>query len=184
MDRTIRRTLILALAGGMAVFPSLYAAIRNAPETTPRSSSGSTGSADEMSADLQTEMESKEAAPKSGTPKKKILTGTDGFLAGADWEFDGFVAGGQGQEIRSMFVTNDLLYLNVGYAQGVEPGDRVGIYRRGDRIRDPQSGKFIGYEVRKIAVSEITDKVDDETCSARVIRTSDGIEIGDLVRRE
>lgn len=83
-----------------------------------------------------------------------------------------------------MFVTNDLLYLNVGKVQEIRAGDRVGIYKRGARIKDPQTGKFIGYEVRRIAISEITDKVDEETCSARVIRTNDGIEIGDLVRRD
>jgi hypothetical protein len=128
------------------------------------------------------------ATPEQAAPAKKgakkILSGSDGFIAGPDWEFDGFVAGGQGQEVRSMFVANDLLYLNVGKAQEIQPGDRVGIYKRGSRIKDPQTGRFIGYEVRRIAISEITDKIDEETCSARVIRTNDGIEIGDLVRRD
>ncbi len=125
-----------------------------------------------------------EAAPKPAKQTKKILPGSEGFVAGPDWEFDGFVAGGQDQKIKSMFAVHDLIYLNVGHSQGLRAGERVGIYRRGDKIRDPQSGKFMGFEVKHVGIAEVTDKIDDETCSARVIRNRDGIEIGDLVRRE
>ncbi len=174
--------LILALAAGVFLLP-LSAALRGGP-SAPAEQPMTTSS------DPVPEIEAAEAAPvaEEAAPvkksSKKIMSGSDGFIAGPDWEFDGFVAGGQGQEIRSLFITNDLLYLNVGKAQEIQPGDRVGIYKRGSRIKDPQTGRFIGYEVRRIAISEITDKVDEETCSARVIRTNDGIEIGDLVRRD
>ncbi|MCB4756809.1 MAG: hypothetical protein LHV69_07230 [Elusimicrobia bacterium] len=121
--------------------------------------------------------------PPAKKSKKKILSGSEGFVAGPGWEFEGFVSGGQDQNIKSMFVVNDLIYLNIGRVQGLESGHRVDIYKRGGRIRDPQSGRFIGYEVRHIGVAEITDQIDDETASARVIKTHEGIEIGDLVRK-
>ncbi len=126
----------------------------------------------------------KEAPPVVKKKGKKILSGDDSFIAGPDWEFDGFVAGGQDQEIKSMFVVNDLIYLNVGVSQGFKPGDRAGIYKRGERIRDPQSGRFLGYEVRRVATVEVTNRIEDETCSTRVINASTGIEIGDLARRD
>lgn len=177
--------LVLALAAGVFLLP-LSAALRggpSAPAEEPMNGSNGAEEATEVAPEVDPSSTISEPVEvkKSG---KKIMSGSDGFIAGPDWEFDGFVAGGQGQEIRSLFITNDLLYLNVGKAQEIQPGDRVGIYKRGSRIKDPQTGRFIGYEVRRIAISEITDKVDDETCSARVIRTNDGIEIGDLVRRD
>src|SRR5581483_8187451 len=50
--------------------------------------------------------------------KKKRIEHADAFIAPPDWEFDGFVAGGQDQEVRSMFYLNDLEYINVGTDQG------------------------------------------------------------------
>jgi hypothetical protein len=183
-----------ALFSGLTLLVSTHAALRETTsDDAPRSAPNDNAEEALMEtpnseAATKTEgMQPAEETPAAPQPKKtgkKILSGSDGFIAGPDWEFDGFVAGGQGQEVRSMYVTNDLLYLNVGFAQGIQSGDRIGIYRRGDRIRDPQTGRFIGYEVRRIGVSEITDKIDDETCSARVMRANDGIEVGDLVRRE
>jgi hypothetical protein len=121
-------------------------------------------------------------APKK--KKKKIYSGEEAFIAGPDWEFDGFVVGGQDQEVKSMYLVNDLIYLNVGISHGFQPGDRMGIYERGDRIRDPQSGRFLGYQVKRVATVEITNKIEDETCSVKVINANIGIEIGDLVRRD
>jgi hypothetical protein len=121
---------------------------------------------------------------KDKKPKSRYYHRAEAFVAGADWEFDGFVAGGQDQHQKSMFATNDLLYLNIGSAQGLKEGDRVGIYRRGERIRDPQTGKQIGFEVRKVATSEVTDRVDENTCSIRVVKSFESVELGDLVKRE
>lgn len=116
-------------------------------------------------------------------PAKNASDRADSFVAGPDWEFDGFVSGAQSQEVRSMFYINDLIYLNIGSAQGLAQGDRVGIYKRGSKIHDPQTGKFIGYEVRRAGVAKVTDKINDDTCAVRVVRTYEDIEIGDLVRR-
>lgn len=128
------------------------------------------------------------AEPQSSKrPKHSPLRGVsraDGFIAKADWEFDGFVAGGQDQAVRSMFYLNDLIYLNIGSDQGVEPGSRIVIYKRGNRVRDPQTGRSMGYEVRRAAISRATDQVDDKTCSVRILNTYEAVEIGDLVRRE
>jgi tRNA G46 methylase TrmB len=59
----------------------------------------------------------------------------------------------------------------------------VGIYKRGEKLHDPQTGKFIGYEVRRAGVAKVTDKISEESCAVRVVRTNEDIEIGDLVRR-
>jgi|GEM_PF-5277140 len=121
---------------------------------------------------------------QKGRKKNRSFTRAEAFVAGQDWEFDGFVAGGQDSYIKSMYVLNDLIYLNIGSSQGIEPGDQLSIYRRGARVRDPQTGKFMGFEVRRAAVSEATNKVEDDSCTARIIHTYEGVEIGDLVRRD
>lgn len=133
-------------------------------------------------------IESKKAVekekPTAKKKKKRIFSGEEAFIAGPDWEFDGFVVGGKDQEVKSMYIVNDLVYLNIGAAQGLKPGDRLGIYKRGERIRDPQSGRFLGYQVKRVATVEITNKIEDETCSVHVISANTGIEIGDLARRD
>jgi len=60
----------------------------------------------------------------------------------------------------------------------------VSIFKRGQRIRDPQTGRFLGYEVRRAATSQITDKIDGKNCSVRILQANEAVEIGDLVRRE
>jgi hypothetical protein len=128
-----------------------------------------------------------EEEPVKATPTKKPaqrIERANAFIAGADWEFDGFVSGGYDQEVRTMFYQNDLVYLNIGSQQGINTGDRITIYKRGEKIRDPQSGRFIGYEVRKAAVAKATDKVGDETSSVRILQSNEAVEIGDLIRRE
>jgi hypothetical protein len=107
----------------------------------------------------------------------------DAFIAGPDWEFDGFVSGGQDSKVRSMFYLNDLLYLNIGSKQGIVSGDKLEIYKRGDKVNDPQTGHFLGYEVRRAAVVTVTDRVEDDTCAVRIVLTHEPVEIGDLVRR-
>ena len=131
--------------------------------------------------------EAQPTAPKAKMPTKKSsnrISRADAFIAKADWEFDGFVAGGQDLSVRSMYYLNDLVYLNIGTEQGVEPGSRIVIYKRGKRVRDPQTGRPMGYEVRRAAISRATDQVDDKTCSVRILDTYEAVEIGDLVRRE
>lgn len=107
----------------------------------------------------------------------------DAFIAPPDWEFDGFVAGGQDQEIRSLYYLNDLVYVNVGTEAGFATGDRISIFKRGNRVRDPQTGKFLGYEVRRAATCQVTDRVDKSNCSLRILQANEAVEIGDLVRR-
>jgi len=125
-----------------------------------------------------------ESAPKTNKKVIRRLEKADAFIAPADWEFDGFVAGGQDGEIRSLYYLNDLVYLNVGSELGLSTGDRVSIFKRGERVRDPQTGKFLGFEVRRAATSQVTDRIDGKNCSVRILQANEAVEIGDLVRRD
>ncbi len=127
--------------------------------------------------------EKAEAPKPAGRVRRQKIERADSFVATADWEFDGFVAGGQDQASKSLFYLTDLVYLNIGSDHGLQPGEKINIFKRGNRVRDPQTGRVLGYEVRRAALSEVTDKVDEKQCSARIIATFEGVEIGDLVRR-
>jgi hypothetical protein len=127
--------------------------------------------------------------PDSGeaksAPKKssRRLEKADAFIAPPDWEFDGFVAGGQDQEVRSLYYLNDLVYVNIGNEQGFQVGDRVSIYKRGAKVRNPQTKRFMGYEVRRAATSQVTDRISGNYCSLRILQANEAVEVGDLVRR-
>ena len=151
--------------------------------------------ADDQAVPAPSTAESPAAAEPQATPtpvepgaktaaKKRHMEHADAFIAPPDWEFDGFVAGGQDQEVRGMFYLNDLIYLNVGTDQGFATGDRISIYKRGQRVRDPQTGRFLGYEVRRAATSQVTDHIDAKNCSVRILQANEAVEVGDLVRRE
>jgi hypothetical protein len=147
-------------------------------------------SAETQAEELQKAAEAAKADQKSAATSPAgtghVKTGfdrADAFVAGPEWEFDGFVSGAQNQNVRSMFFLNDLLYLNIGSDQGVTPGEKIGIYKRGGKVRDPQNGRFLGYEVRRVAVAKVTDRVGRDTCSVRISNTYEDVEIGDLIRR-
>ncbi len=126
-----------------------------------------------------------EAAPLTKMSKKaKRIEQADSFVAPTNWEFDGFVAGGRDQESKSMFYLNDLVYLNIGKDHGVSTGDRIHFFKKGEKVRDPQNGKLLGFEVRRTAIGQVTDRVDGKTCSVRILKGNEAVEIGDLVRKE
>src|SRR5688572_21198533 len=97
---------------------------RSYPEPTPEDSTES-----DLSDEAEELMRNKEAAKAapSAPAGARIKRRAEAFIAGAEWEFDGFIAGGQDQNVKSMFATNDLVYLNIGSEQGLKPGERLGV---------------------------------------------------------
>lgn len=153
------------------------------PESNTDAKSVPTAQDEELAKAAEAAKAANSTAPTKARIEKRVRR-AEAFIAGSEWEFDGFIAGGQDQQVKSMFATNDLVYLNIGSEQGLAAGERLGVYRRGEKIKDPQSGKALGYEVRKLGIIEVTDRLDGQTCSARVIQAYEAAEIGDLVRKE
>jgi len=189
MNRLSFKAGFLNLSFGLLAFPTIpLFSDDTLIDTTSSANAGSDAASEELhkAKDAMGPPASSESAAPAGKKHdaKKKGRRAEAFVAGSDWEFDGFVAGGQDESIKSMFAVNDLLYLNIGLADRIESGDRLGVYRRGARIRDPQTGKVIGFEVRKAAILEVTDRIEDSSCSARILSSYESVEIGDLVRRE
>jgi len=57
------------------------------------------------------------------------------------------------------------------------------IYRKGDRIKDPNGG-FVGYEIVRVGLLEITDDMDQHSASGVILQNHDSAHIGDLVKKE
>jgi len=103
-------------------------------------------------------------------------------IVGKDWKFDGMIVGARMQNERTQFNETDTVYLNIGKEDGLMPGLHCVIYRKGDEVRDPNTGAFLGYEVLRMGVLEVTKDVSDHRASAIIRDNEDSIEIGDLVK--
>ena len=185
----------LSAAFVAALFALSFAPVRaddapatDAPTAAP-TDNGTTASpaADAATAEPAAPVPETVKAPERATTSKKSPTRiqrAESFVAPANWEFDGYVSGGTDQESKSMFSLNELVYVNVGTQQGFNTGDKVKFYKRGQKVRDPQTGRVLGYEVRRAASGEVTNHVDNGTCSVRILKSNEDLEIGDLVKKE
>ncbi len=190
MNRILKMPNALVAVGALVIALSLRSQVlaENGDASESGALSSETGTSSESSTKSEGMVSSEsEALPKpvaKKNEKKARIERADSFVAGTDWEFDGFVAGGQDEAMKSMFYQGDLIYLNIGSQQGLNSGDRVAIYKRGNKIKDPQTGKFMGFEVRRAAYAVVTDRIDENTCSVRVERSFEAIELKDLAKRE
>ena len=56
----------------------------------------------------------------------------------------------------------DILFINRGSNQGVEPGDRYFVYRRVKKVRDPDTNKRLGHIVTVVGLLEVVGKTKNE----------------------
>ncbi len=70
------------------------------------------------------------------------------------------------------------VYLNVGSAAGVKPGDQFEIRRMGEAIVDPDTGEKLGAEETIVGAIEITKVINERLSAARAIQGGD-FKIGD-----
>jgi hypothetical protein len=126
--------------------------------------------------------------PPAVVPKKKpsryVATdlGSDNFIVDENWEADGYVL--KDEHAKLMIAQDDVVYLNVGASDGAKPYMRGGIYRRGGKVKDPDTRARLGYLMRRIGTFQLTENVGDQASSAVVTSSKEPIRIGDIVRLE
>ncbi|EON92067.1 hypothetical protein MARLIPOL_10611 [Marinobacter lipolyticus SM19] len=64
------------------------------------------------------------------------------------------------------------------YARGEKPADKVGVFRRSQEFRDPDTGEFLGLEARSIAKGEVSAENDD-VLTLKLTKSSEEVRIGD-----
>ena len=82
-----------------------------------------------------------------------------------------------------VLVEDGVVYLNLGYEDGVRPGDRFWVYEEGEIIRDPVTGEVLGRaDPKKVGEVQVTEVKAPHLSKARLIRGR--AEKGDELRPE
>lgn len=78
-------------------------------------------------------------------------------------------------------ITPTVVYVNLGTRDGIDVGDKLSVYRKGQVLKDPDTGEVLGKELAHLGDLEVTD-VQDKFCKAK--RTTDldiELKTGDVV---
>ena len=124
------------------------------------------------------------AAPPKKWAARYIPTdlGSDNFIVDASWEADGYVLRDEFKKL--LIAQDDVIYLNVGSANGAKAYMRGGIYRRGGKVRDPDTRRSLGYIMRRVGTFQLTENVGEESSTAIVTSSKEPVHVGDVVRLE
>jgi hypothetical protein len=76
----------------------------------------------------------------------------------------------------------DQLYINRGFEDDIHIGDRFEIYRRGEQLRDPETGELLGYSDRRVGLIRISFVKSAHLSVAVAVEGEEDIEVGDEVR--
>lgn len=145
--------------------------------------------AEETVAEAPAPAEEEPAEPTPpATVKKKVSryvptdVGSDNFIVDENWEADGYILR---DEFRKLLIAqDDVIYLNIGAANGAKPYMRGGIYRQGGKVKDPDTNRRLGYIMRRVGTFQLTENVSDGAASAVITSSREPIRIGDIVRLE
>jgi hypothetical protein len=61
---------------------------------------------------------------------------------------------------------------------------RGGVYRRGGKVRDPDTREKLGYIMRRIGTFQLTENVGEQSSSAVITSSREPLRIGDIIRLE
>jgi LysM repeat protein len=83
------------------------------------------------------------------------VSGGEGFIAGAGFKPIGKVIAGQHN--RQIFAADDIVYTDIGSADGGKVGDRFNIYKKFTPISHPVSNAILGYKVVPLGILQLTE---------------------------
>jgi len=70
-------------------------------------------------------------------------------------------------------VTQERVYINLGTKHGIENGMRFKVYRLGEEIKDPETGKVLGMEKRLLCQIEVVE-AEEKFCKAKRLGSFEG----------
>ncbi|MBI3292865.1 MAG: hypothetical protein HYZ73_08690 [Elusimicrobia bacterium] len=102
------------------------------------------------------------------------------FVAGPDESFDGVIAGNfDGQLLTAQ---GHLVAIDRGQKDGLLPKTRYAVYRLQKHLSHPLSGAHLGRMLKQVGLIEVTPEVQATTAVARIVRSAEPLEPGDLLR--
>jgi len=129
--------------------------------------------------------------PESTEKKEEIIISRDkylkmkfspeNFVVPENWQFDGLITGEKEKKI--LISAEDTVYLNIGSGKGLKPGMYCFVVRKEKKSYLPEAGKLLGRNIQRIGIAEIIE-VKENNSSARIITSSEAIEVGDGIKIE
>jgi hypothetical protein len=104
----------------------------------------------------------------------------DIFIAPPDFKFDGCITGVK--EKKLMTADGDIVFIDLGKSQQVEPKTRFTIYREGEEVIHPRTNEVMGMIVEKIGVLEVTADIEENSSTAVIVHSRKPVEIGDSIK--
>jgi hypothetical protein len=101
------------------------------------------------------------------------------FLAPPDFEFSGTVIGFKVKKLLQ--AQGDTLFVDLGEEDGITPNKRLHVYRRGRTIAHPFYGELIGDIQEKIGELRVTQDIESNSSTAKIVYSDRAIEKGDML---
>ena len=79
-------------------------------------------------------------------------------------------------------IDGEQIYINRGFEDGVQVGDRFEVYRQGEELRDPETGELLGYSDLRVGLIRVSFVKSAHLSVAEVVEGGEMIETGDEVR--
>jgi len=134
--------------------------------------SGSATCEDAVTVSTDAQQQAK-TAPKEPAFKDKSFVGSN------DWQGEGRII--ESKADKRNLSSGDVVYTDLG-SDKVKEGSLCDIFRKGDPVKDPSTGRNIGYEIRHIGTVEIIGDVRPETSLAKIINSMEAVKVGDELK--
>ncbi len=108
------------------------------------------------------------------------MAGSEGFVSPDEWEHMGTILSSEPPKI--LLSDGDIVYTNVGRADGVKSGDRFTVFRSSKPVTHPSSARRIGYKVAIFGEVEILDVLGEKMSTAKITNSYREITRGSRIR--
>jgi hypothetical protein len=73
-------------------------------------------------------------------------------------------------DLADNLIQNDKVHINLGLREGTKPGDKFAVYRVGNAVKHPKTGKSLGKMIKILGIIQVED-VAERSSQARILRS-------------
>jgi len=85
------------------------------------------------------------------------------------------------RDLANFLVQNDKVYINLGLREGTKPGDRFAVYRVGNAVKHPKTGKNLGKMIHILGMIQVED-VAERSSRARIVKSLEPLTKKEAIR--